>query len=137
MKKKSKYHILSDGQSTSLASKITSANRHDVTQALALVDFIQHILSKPSRPRFSTRILKGDRAYDSKALRLEFIKRGIIPKIPKRYLSNMSGLGSNAGGKRTLSKIHQYRRIRTRYEKRLYIHQAFLTIEFCIFCFKN
>ncbi len=89
----SKHHILTDGQGTPFASKVASANRHDVTQTLALVDSVQPLAGKPGRPRFRPEILQGDRAYDSKALRLGLIKRGIIPKLAKRNTPNGSGLG--------------------------------------------
>jgi transposase len=102
------------------------------------VDSVQPIAGKPGRPRFRPEILQGDRAYDSKALRLELIKRGIIPKLAKRYTPNGSGLGVTRWVvERTLSWLHQFRRLRTRYEKRLDIHQAFLTIGCCIICFKK
>jgi transposase len=134
----SKHHILTDGQGTPLASKVTSANRHDVTQALALVDSIQPIAGKPGRPRFRPEILQGDRAYGSKGLRLKLLKRGIFPKLAKRYTPNGSGLGVTRWVfERTLSWIHQFRRLRTRFERRLDIHQAFLTISCCIICFKQ
>ena len=79
------------------ASKVRPVNWHDVTQALALVDSVPPIAGKPGRPRFRPEILQGDRAYDSKALRLELVKRGVIPKLAKIYTPNGSGLGSHAG----------------------------------------
>lgn len=133
-----KHNILSDCQSTPLASKVTTTNRHDVTQTLALVNSVLPIVGKPDRPRFRTEILKGAPPYDSQSFKLELIKRDIIPKITKRYTPNGSGLGVTRWVvERTLSWLHQFRRLRTRYEKRLDIHQAFLTIGCCIICFKK
>jgi len=37
---------------------------------------------------------------------------------------------------RTISWLHQYRRLRVRYERRADIHEAFLQIAGCLICFK-
>ncbi len=38
---------------------------------------------------------------------------------------------------RTIAWLHQYRRLRVRYERRADIHQALLTIGYCLICFKQ
>ena len=52
------------------------------------------------------------------------------------------GHGSGLGRRRwvverTISWLHQYRRLRVRYERRADIHQALLTIGCCLICFKQ
>jgi hypothetical protein len=37
---------------------------------------------------------------------------------------------------RTISCLHQYRRLRVRYERRADIHEAFLRIAGCLICLK-
>jgi len=76
------------------ASKVTSANRHDVTQALALVDSVLPIVGKPGRPRFRSEILKGAPPNNSQSFRLELINLDIIPKLVKRCTPNGSGWSS-------------------------------------------
>jgi transposase len=38
---------------------------------------------------------------------------------------------------RTLSWLHQYRRLRIRYERRADIHQAFLTLACSLICYRQ
>lgn len=66
------------------------------------------------------------------------LKHGIIPKLAKRYTPIGSGLWCTrwvVGG--TLSWIHQFKRLCTRFDRRLDTHQAFLTISCCIIYFKQ
>ena len=47
----SKHHLITDANGIPLAHKLTGANRHDVTQALPLVNAIPAIGGKPGRPK--------------------------------------------------------------------------------------
>ncbi len=48
-----------------LAAILTGANRHDVTQLVALVDAVPSIAGKVGRPRRRPDKVQGDRGYDS------------------------------------------------------------------------
>jgi transposase len=72
----SKHHLLTDGNGIPLATILTEANRHDVTQLLPLIDKIPHVKGKPGAPRFRPTHVQGDRAYDSEPHRKELKKRG-------------------------------------------------------------
>ena len=50
-KKGSRHHVITDAKGMPLAVSLTGASRHDVTQALALVDAIPPVGGKPGRPR--------------------------------------------------------------------------------------
>ncbi len=64
--------------------------------------------------------------------------RGIQAKIAKPKSPHGSGLGRERWVvERTLSWLHQYRRLRVRYERRDDIHEAFLAIGASLICLKT
>lgn len=116
-----------------MATILTEANRHDVTQLMPLVDAIPSVSGKRGRPRCRPDIVQGDRAYDSQPERDNLSKRGIQPVLARRNTENGSGLGVYRWVvERSLSWLHQFRRLRIRYERRSDIHKAFMTLG-CIF----
>jgi transposase len=130
--------VITDAKGIPLAALLTGANRHDVTQLLPLVAAIPAIGGKRGRPRRRPKRIQGDRAYDSaphrKALRL----LGIVPVLAKRSTVHGSGLGIHRWVvERTLAWLHQFRRLRLRYERRADIHEAFLSIGCSLICFRQ
>lgn len=118
-----------------IVAKITAANRHDVTELLNLVNDVPAIKGKPGTPRYRFDQLYADRAYDSQADREALRQIGTEPYIPKRGSDHGSGLGKIRWAvERTISWLHQFRRLRIRYERRLDIHQALLTIGCILIC---
>jgi len=121
-----------------LASKVTAANVHDVTQLLPLTDAIPKVTGKPGPPRHRPDRLQGDAAYRSCCHRQELRRRGITPIISKHQNEHGSGLGKTRWVvERTLSWLKQFRRLRTRFERRADIHQAFLTLGCCLICWRS
>jgi transposase len=129
--------VLTDAQGIPLAAEITAANAHDVTQLLPLVAAIPPVGGKPGpRRRFPERV-QGDRAYDSEDHRRVLRWLGITPVLARRLTEHGSGLGKTRWVvERTLSWLHQYRRLRVRYERRGDIHKAFLVIGCILICHK-
>jgi len=131
----SKHHILTDGQGVPIVAKTTAANRHDVTELLNLVNEVPAISGKRGAPRYRFAELYADRAYDCEADRQALRQIGTKPMIPKRRTENGSGLGKIRWAvERTISWLHQFRRLRIRYERRIDIHEAFLTIGCILIC---
>jgi transposase len=131
----SKHHLLTDAGGVPLASLVTGANAHDVTQLVPLVEAVPPVRGKPGRPRRRPQRVQGDRAYDSQAHRRELQQRGIEPVLAKRNSKHGSGLGKHRWVvERTISWLHQLRRLRTRYERRDHIHEAFLTLGCIVVC---
>ena len=104
---------------------------------MPLVDAIPPVRGKRGRPRRRPRRLLGDRAYHSRDSRRELRKRRIQAKIARPKSEHGSGLGRERWVvERTISWLHQYRRLRVRYERRADIHEAFLQIAGCLICLK-
>lgn len=102
---------------------------------MGLVEAIPPIKGKPGRPLSKPKQLLADRAYDSLMHRILLWKRGIEPVIAKRRTANGSGLGKHRWVvERTISWLHQSRRLRIRYEKRADIHEAFMIISCALIC---
>jgi transposase len=100
-----------------------------VTQLLPLIDAIPAVAGKPGAPKRRPERAYADRAYDSQPHRDALGQRGIKPFLAKRRTEHGSGLGLYRWVvERTNSWLHQFRRLRVRYERRADIHQAFLTV---------
>ena len=119
-----------------LVIQLAAANAHDVTQLLPLVDAIPPLRRKRRRrgQRRPKRV-QGDRAYDSEPHRKALRRRRIRPVLAKRNTKHGSGLGVYRWVvERTISWLHQFRRLRVRYERRADIHEAFLSIGSALIC---
>lgn len=128
---------MTDGNGIPLAAKVTGANEHDVTQLLPLVTAIPPVSGKPGPPRQRPKRRYGDRAYDSEDHRRILRWLGIRAILARRNTEHGSGLGVYRWVvERTLSWLHQYRRLRIRFERRSDIHQAFLDIGCILICYK-
>ncbi|MCC6793701.1 MAG: IS5 family transposase [Candidatus Hydrogenedentes bacterium] len=131
-----KHHLVTDGQGIPLAFTVTGANRHDVTQLVALIDAIPPVRGKVGRPKRRPRYVVADRAYHSAPHEVELSDRGIGAFIARRKSSHGSGLGILRWVvERTISWLHQFRRLRVRYERRVDIHEAFLALGCVCICF--
>lgn len=112
---------------------LTAANRHDVTELMALVDAIPRVSGKPGRPKAKPDAVLGDRGYDSEPHRRALRTQGIRPELAKRRRPHGSGLGTFRWVvERTIAWLHQFRRLRIRYERLPEVHEAFLSLG-CIF----
>ena len=127
--------MVTDANGIPLAATLTGANAHDVTQLVPLVDAIPPVRGKRGRPRRRPDRVQGDRAYDSEAHRDQLRQRGIEPVLAKRNTDHGSGLGVYRWVvERSLSWLHQFRRLRVRCERRPEIHEAFLTLGCIVIC---
>jgi len=132
----SKHHIITDAGGIPLAIVLTGANTHDVTQLIPLVDGIRPVSGKRGRPRKRPERVQGDRGYDSEPHRQLLRKRHIEPVLAKRNTEHGSGLGVFRWVvERTLSWLHQFRRLRTRYDRRPDLHEAFMSLGCAMICF--
>lgn len=131
-----KHHVLVDGRGIPLAVRITGANVPDVQQLLPLVVNVPAVGGKVGHPKSRPRRLYADRAYDSQPARDILRWLGIEPWLAKRRTGHGSGMGKFRWVvERTISWLHQQRRLRVRYERRADIHSSLLTLAACLICF--
>ena len=131
----SKHHIITDANGIPLAVKLTGANQHDVTQLIPLVDAVPPISGRRGGPRRRPERVQGDGAYHSEPHADALRARGIEPVIAQRNTQHGSALGVHRWVvERTLSWLHQFRRLRVRYERRADIHEAFMLLGCIIIC---
>lgn len=106
-----------------------------MTQLLPLVDAIAPVAGKVGRPVRRPLRVQGDRAYGSKRHRLELRRRGIALLAARPGDEHGSGLGKTRWPiERTLSWLHQFRRLRVRTDRRGDIHQAFMELGCALIC---
>jgi transposase len=95
------------------------------------------VRGKRGRPRRRPQHLQGDRAYDSNAHRIWLRQLPIRPVLARRFTPHGSGLGVYRWVvERTLSWLHQFRRLRIRYERRPESHDAFMTLACALICWR-
>jgi transposase len=130
--------VITDGGGIPLAASVTAANRNDITEMIDLVDAIPRVSGRRGRPKHRPERLLADRAYWSKVHHRELRARHITPKIAAPKSPHGSGLGKERWVvERSISWLHQHRRLRVRWERRDDIHQAFLSLACCLICFKQ
>jgi putative transposase len=121
----SKRHILTDKDGIPLSTFITSANTHDVTVATNTIDNI--VIKRPSSKSLKHSKQKQnlclDKAYHSKEVEQEIIKRGYIPHIrhrreEKKLLHRKKHPARRWVVERTNSWHNRFRKLFTRYEKK-------------------
>jgi transposase len=121
-----------------LVVQLTQANSHDVKELLPMVDAIPPLCGRRGRPRRRPQRLLADRAYDSKSHRASLRHRGIQPVIARRKTEHGSHLGAYRWVvERTIAWLHQYRRLRVRFELRADIHTAFLELGAALICWNH
>jgi transposase len=118
-----------------LAISLTGGNRNDVTQLLPLVDGVGPVRGRPGRPRLRAESLIADRGYDHDKYRRELWARGVEPIIARRATEHGSSPGKLRWVvKRSFGRLHQFRRLRIRWERRPELHEAFMHLACAFIC---
>ncbi|MFF6988205.1 IS5 family transposase [Streptomyces sp. NPDC010273] len=134
----SQHQVIVDRHGTPLAVTLTGGNRHDVTQLLPLLNAVPPIRGLRGRPRRKPRRLYADRGYDFDKYRRLLWKRGIKPLIARRGVTHGSGLGKVRWVvERAFAWLHQFKRLRIRYERRADLRQGLLALACSITCLRR
>ena len=120
-----------------LAVTLTAANTHDVKAALPTVVAVPPVRGKRGRPRRRSDELVADKAYDSQDLRALLKWLGIHPDIPRRGDSSRGLGGKRWPIERTFAWLHQFRRLRIRWERKAEHHHAFLQLAAAVICHRT
>jgi transposase len=103
-----------------------------------LLDAVAPVRGRVGRPRRRPEAIVGDRGYDYDNHRRAVRERGVRPRIARKQTAHGSGLGRESWVvERTLSWLHQHRRLRIRWERRPDIHEAFLSLACSLICWRR
>ena len=96
------------------------------------------VAGKTGRPRQKPDLVLADRGYDHDKYRRLLRARGIKAMIARRGAEHGSGVGRQRWVvERGFAHLHNFRRLRTRYERNPEIHDAFLTLACSILCWRR
>src|SRR3954449_9818500 len=134
----SKHHLIVDCHGVPLGVTLTGGHRNDVTQLLPLIDGIGAIAGKRGRPRQRPDQVIADRGYDHDKYRRELWRRGVKPVIARRCTDHGSGLGRVRWVvERTFAWLHNFRRLRIRWERDAGLHYALLSLGCSLICWRH
>ncbi|MFF4083531.1 IS5 family transposase [Streptomyces sp. NPDC001777] len=133
-----KHHLITDATGIPLAATLTGGNRNDVTQLIPLLQAAPPVRGKRGRPRRRPDVVLGDRGYDHDKYRRLARDPGVKPLIARRGTEHGSGLGAQRWVvERTFAWLHQFKRLRTRYEIRTAPHLGLLQLACSIICLRR
>jgi transposase len=96
------------------------------------------VAGKVGAPLAKPREVVADRAYDGGPHRARLSGRGIATAIARRREPHGSGLGFfRYVVERTIALLHQFRRLRTRFDRRDDVHESFMRIGCAMICWRR
>ena len=124
-----KRHVVVDRRGTPLGLRLSAANRHDSMMLASTLDAVPGVRHGRGWPRKRPKKLHADKAYDHRRCRAECRARSVKPRIARRGVASSQRLGQHRWVvKRTFAWLNQLRRLTVRYERRVDIHEAFVTL---------
>jgi len=130
--------VIGDRHGIPLASLLTGANRHDSMMFETLIDAVPMIRQPSGQRRKRPAKLHADKAYDSPRCRRFLHRRHSKVRIARTGIESSPRLGRHRWViERTLAWLNRYRRLTIRYERRVDIPQAFLTLGCALICFNH
>ncbi|WP_371552586.1 transposase [Streptomyces sp. NBC_00554] len=80
----------------------------------------------------------GDKAHGSKAVRRELRRRRNLPVISRKGAPNIKGLGRlRYVVEQTFALLHQFKRLAVRWERRLELHNAVVSLACSLICWRR
>ena len=153
-----KRHILTDTKGIPLSAVISSANTHDIKLVTDVLDkmIIKRSSSSPSSSTKRTLSRKRklqhlclDKAYNSKTVKQEILSRGYVPHLPykrkrgmvKTETQKMSNRKKHPAKRwvveRTNSWHNRFRKLFTRYEKKVENYLGLVQFSCCIITYRK
>jgi IS5 family transposase len=111
------------------------ANRHDSVTFEALLDAIPDIRTPARHRRHRPAKVHADKAYDIPRCWAACRVRRIIGRIARKEIEPSTSLGRHRWViERTHAWLNRFRRLTIRYERRLDIHEALVTLACALIC---
>lgn len=124
-------------QGIPLAVLVSGANRHDSIMFEPLLDALPALAGKRGRPRCRPDKLHADKGYDFHRCRDYLRRRGIKVRIARRGIDSNERLGCHRWVvERTHGWLAGFGKLRIRFERRLDIHLALLTLACAVICLR-
>ncbi|WP_307695889.1 IS5 family transposase [Variovorax boronicumulans] len=134
----SKRHLITDRQGIPLIFCVTGANRHDSVVFQELVDALPAVGGKRGRPRRRPEKLHADKGCDYARCRAHLKRRRIKDRIARRGIERNDRLGRHRWVvERTHSWLAAFGKLRTRFERRIDVHVALLSLACCVICVRT
>ncbi len=131
----SKRHIVVDARGIPLAITVTGANRHDSMAFEPTLDAIPAVPGLNGQPRKRPGKLHADKGYDFARCRSYLRQRGITARIALRGVESKERLGWHRWVvERTHAWFAGLGKLRIRFERRLDIHVAMLSLAAAVIC---
>lgn len=78
------------------------------------------------------------KAYGSRAVHRELRRRRILPVISRKGSPNIKGLGKlRYVVEQTFALLHQFKRLAARWERRLELHEVFVSLGCSLICWRR
>lgn len=129
----SKRHLLVDGLGVPLSLIVTGANRHDVSQLVAVLDAVVLVHPGQDKP-----YLYADKGYDGQPAQDEIVSHGYAPRVSRKKRR----LGRPWKNRRwvvevTHSWFNRFRKLLVRDEKFADSYEALLHLAAAIICWRK
>lgn len=126
-----------DAQGIPLTVVITAANVTDSTVFEAVLESLAPIHQRRGRPRRWPAKMHGDRGYDARHCRAFLAQHHIACRLARKHVESGTRLGRHRWViERTMAWLNRFRRLAVRYERRLDIHQAFVSLACALICWR-
>jgi transposase len=133
-----KQHILSDAGGLPIVVGWSGANYPDTASLKPMIQNLPRIAGQRGRPISRPKKVYADKGYDSNESRLFLKSRGIIPRIARRGIESTERLGRVRWViERTVAWFHDFRRLRTIYDRTVESCMAFMLLAASLICFRN
>lgn len=127
--------MLTDAAGVPVAVLLTRANDNDAPQLPALLVAHRPIAGRRGRPRWRFERLEADASYLSRANHRLLVSHRIVDEIAHARRRAGCGLGKTRWVvERTIAWLHQFRRLRVRYERLAEVHEAFMSLACALIC---
>ncbi|MCG7374111.1 IS5 family transposase [Pseudomonas luteola] len=131
----SKRHIVVDARGIPLSITVTGTNRHNSFVFESTLEAVPAVRGLKGQPRKRPQKLHADKGYDYARCRQYLRRRGIIARIARKGIESKDRLGRHRWVvERTHAWFAAFSELRIRFERRLDIHTALLSLAAAIIC---